>query len=57
MKPMWRMFWGFQLATINMIAGALIQWKIYQTSPCGYQASTCDDVSPVSLWWQVTLYG
>lgn len=57
LKPMTRMFIGFQLGTINMIAGAIIQWRIYETSPCGYEASTCAEVAPVSLWWQVILYG
>jgi len=56
-KPMTRMFIGFQLAAINMIGGAIIQWKVYQTSPCGYYASTCAEVSDVSLWWQLVLYG
>ena len=57
LKPMTRMFIGFQLGAINMIGGALIQWRIYETSPCGYYASTCDEVAPVSLWWQLVLYG
>lgn len=57
LKPMTRMFIGFQLGTINMIAGAIMQWRIYETSPCGYEASTCAEVAPVSLWWQIILYG
>lgn len=57
-KPMTRMFIGFQLGTINMIGGAIMQWKVYQTSPCGYYASDCEaGVSSVSLWWQLILYG
>ncbi|KAF8916498.1 POT family-domain-containing protein [Mucidula mucida] len=50
---MWRIAVGFLLASINMIFGAVIQWR---TSPCGYAASTCATVSPVSLWWQIPLY-
>ena len=55
---MTRMFIGFQLGTINMIGGAILQWRVYETSPCGYSASTCEEgVSSVSLWWQLILYG
>lgn len=58
LKPMTRMFIGFQLGTINMIGGAIMQWKVYQSSPCGYYASDCEaGVSSVSLWWQLVLYG
>jgi len=48
-----RIAFGFFLATISGIIGAIVQWKIYQTSPCGYYASTCDNVSPLSIWWQI----
>jgi len=53
LRPMTRLCIGFLLASVSNIAGALIQWRIYQTSPCGWQATTeCADVSPVSLWYQ-----
>jgi dipeptide/tripeptide permease len=51
--PVRRMTLGFSLATISGVIGAIVQWKIYQTSPCGYQASTCDNVSPINIWWQI----
>lgn len=51
--PIRRMTFGFTLAAISGVIGAIVQWKVYETSPCGYQASTCDDVSPISIWWQV----
>ncbi|KAJ5520796.1 hypothetical protein N7463_001249 [Penicillium fimorum] len=35
------------------IAGALVQWKVYQLSPCGSHASTCDEVANISIWWQI----
>ncbi|KAF2720509.1 POT family protein [Polychaeton citri CBS 116435] len=47
---------GFVLATISGIIGAIIQWKIYQTSPCGYHATGCEvgtGVSPLSVWLQI----
>lgn len=45
---------GFCFGMLSNFSGALIQWRIYKTSPCGYSASTCDQVSPISIWWQVT---
>lgn len=54
MTPMWRMFCGFQLGTLGCIAAALLQWRVYATSPCGHYATDCDaGVSPVSLWYQI----
>ncbi|WWC88830.1 uncharacterized protein L201_003744 [Kwoniella dendrophila CBS 6074] len=53
LKPMTRLSIGFMLACINMIYGAVLQWKVYKTSPCGYYASTadvCDQVSSISIW-------
>ncbi|KAL1901047.1 peptide transporter ptr2 [Sporothrix stenoceras] len=53
--PIKRMTFGFLLAAISGVFGAIVQWKVYKTSPCGYQASTCPEgmVSPISIWWQV----
>ncbi|KAK1990922.1 POT family protein [Colletotrichum falcatum] len=48
-----RMTVGFILATISSAFGALVQWRVYETSPCGYNASDCDGVSPLSIWWQI----
>ncbi|OCF62322.1 POT family proton-dependent oligopeptide transporter [Kwoniella mangroviensis CBS 10435] len=53
LKPMTRLSIGFMLGCINMIYGAVLQWKVYKTSPCGYYASTadvCEDVSSISIW-------
>jgi proton-dependent oligopeptide transporter, POT family len=50
------MTFGFMLAVISGVAGAVVQYYVYQTSPCGYNASSCGndgDVSPVSIWWQL----
>ncbi|WWC62283.1 uncharacterized protein I303_104879 [Kwoniella dejecticola CBS 10117] len=52
LKPMTRMSIGCLMSCSASIMAAIIQWRIYQTSPCGWYASTCDDVSTVSLWWQ-----
>ncbi|KAI1388541.1 PTR2-domain-containing protein [Hypoxylon trugodes] len=48
-----RMTFGFVLAIISGVIGAVVQYRVYETSPCGYYASDCDDVSPISIWWQV----
>ncbi|PNP44997.1 hypothetical protein TGAMA5MH_03412 [Trichoderma gamsii] len=51
--PIRRMTFGFMLAAISGAIGAIVQWRVYETSPCGYQASTCDDVSSINIWWQI----
>ncbi|KAK8858446.1 hypothetical protein IAR55_002673 [Kwoniella newhampshirensis] len=56
MKPMTRICVGFMLGAANMVYGAIVQWKIYQESECGYYASSCDTVTSWSIWAQVPLY-
>lgn len=48
-----RMTFGFLLAAVSGAVGAVVQYRVYETSPCGYAASTCDGVSPISIWWQI----
>ncbi|MCJ1386880.1 hypothetical protein MMC17_010008 [Xylographa soralifera] len=51
-----RITFGFILATISGVIGAVVQWRVYETSPCGYYASSCSvgtGVSPISIWWQI----
>ncbi|RWA11693.1 hypothetical protein EKO27_g3421 [Xylaria grammica] len=48
-----RMTFGFFLAIASGVIGAIVQYRVYETSPCGYQASNCDGVSPISIWWQI----
>jgi dipeptide/tripeptide permease len=45
---------GFLIAVASSVVGAILQYRVYKTSPCGYSASTCDGVSPVSVWWSIT---
>ncbi|WVN86503.1 uncharacterized protein L203_101667 [Cryptococcus depauperatus CBS 7841] len=56
LKPMTRMTIGFVLGSVNMIYGAILQWKIYSVSKCGWYASTCDTVTSYSIWAQIPLY-
>lgn len=36
-----RMSVGYFIGAVLNAAGAIIQWQIYKTSPCGYHASNC----------------
>ncbi|KAJ5502782.1 hypothetical protein N7463_005656 [Penicillium fimorum] len=51
--PISRITFGFCLAMVSGVIGTLVQWKVYTLSPCGYYASTCDNVAPISIWWQI----
>ncbi|KAK7035909.1 PTR2-domain-containing protein [Favolaschia claudopus] len=58
-SPVRRIVFGFLVAAVAMVLGAIVQWRIYKTSPCGYHASECDigtGVSPISIWVQIPLY-
>ncbi|GLA09906.1 hypothetical protein AnigIFM60653_000847 [Aspergillus niger] len=52
-KRITRITFGFTLAALSGLCGALVQWRVYKTSPCGYYASSCSEVSPISIWWQL----
>ncbi len=58
-RPVHRIFTGFIIASFSSVAGAIIQWKVYETSPCGYYATNCEigtGVSPISVWVETVLY-
>lgn len=54
-----RMTFGFALCTVGSAGFAILQYYVYQTSPCGYDATTCasivaegeDSLSTVSYAW------
>lgn len=50
--PITCLTFGFFLAMVSSIVGTIVQWRVYELSPCGYYASTCDTVAPISIWWQ-----
>ena len=56
LMPMTRISIGFLFGTATCLVCGLIQGKIYTTSPCGWHATSCQEVSPVSLWWQAPMY-
>jgi len=57
--PIKRITFGFILAALSTAVGAITQYYIYRTSPCGYYATDCQigtGVSPISIWVQVPQY-
>ncbi|CUM64923.1 uncharacterized protein PRCAT00002541001 [Priceomyces carsonii] len=55
-RPVFRISLGFLIAAASQAAGAIIQKRIYETSPCGNQATTCAEPSPISAWQEVSVY-
>lgn len=56
-RPVYRITFGFFVASMAQVAGAVLQHKIYKTSPCGNYATNCEKgVSPISAWQEVSLY-
>ncbi|GAV30520.1 hypothetical protein PMKS-004034 [Pichia membranifaciens] len=56
-KPVHKIFVGFMLGACGSMVSAILQWRIYQTSPCGYYATTCDSPSPLTAWYEIINYG
>lgn len=60
--PVARITTGFIISTLGGIGYTVLQYKAYETSPCGYYGSTdpaCTEtglVSPISLWWEAIPY-
>ena len=40
------MTFGFGLCTVGSLGFSVLQYYVYQTSPCGYDATTCADIVP-----------
>lgn len=50
---------GFFCMALSTSIGAILQWQVYETSPCGYYASKCKvgtGVSPIPIWAQLPIY-
>ncbi|KAH9908427.1 hypothetical protein F4778DRAFT_347127 [Xylariomycetidae sp. FL2044] len=41
-----RMTFGFALGTVGSIGYSVLQYYVYKTSPCGYNATTCAEILP-----------
>lgn len=57
--PIARITFGFFVGSLSNVVGAITQYYVYKTSPCGYYATGCDvgtGVSPISIWVQIPQY-
>lgn len=54
--PLKRIYAGFLLASMSMVAATVIQYYIYKTSPCGDRPSNCDQPAPINVWVQAVPY-
>lgn len=44
--PISRMTFGFAIGTIGSVGFSVLQYYVYKTSPCGWNATTCADIVP-----------
>ncbi|CCE41872.1 uncharacterized protein CPAR2_804220 [Candida parapsilosis] len=49
-RPIHRVFLGFVIAASAQVAGAVLQHRVYETSPCGNHSTNCPEPSPISAW-------
>ena len=54
--PIKKIIMGFICGTLSMIATLVIQYYIYEKSPCGKQASSCEEDPDLSVWAQTPAY-
>ena len=54
--PIKKITFGFFVGSAAMVWAAIVQLYIYRTSPCGYQASSCDTPAPINVWAQTGSY-
>lgn len=47
---------GFFTGALAMVWAAVVQDYIYKTSPCGDQATSCKETSPLNVWIQTGSY-
>jgi len=55
-SPLKKITLGFFTGAAGMVWAAVLQHYIYATNPCGYQASTCKETSPLNVWIQSGSY-
>ncbi|KAI5889083.1 PTR2-domain-containing protein [Schizophyllum commune H4-8] len=58
-SPVRRICVGYLFGVVIMIISAILQWQVYETSPCGYHATECavgSGVSPISAWAVLPIY-
>jgi POT family proton-dependent oligopeptide transporter len=47
---------GFFLGSMAMVWAAVVQAYIYKKSPCGSQATECEEPAPINVWAQTGAY-
>ncbi|KAL1745382.1 POT family-domain-containing protein [Schizophyllum fasciatum] len=50
---------SYLFGVVIMMISAILQWQVYETSPCGYRATECEvgtGVSPISAWSVLPIY-
>jgi len=57
LTPIKRITIGFLLASFAMVSACVTQYYIYQMSPCGDEANSCEEPTPISVWVQLLPYG
>lgn len=55
-SPLKRIYAGFLLASMSMVAATVTQHYIYMKSPCGDHPSSCDKPAPINVWVQAVPY-
>jgi POT family proton-dependent oligopeptide transporter len=56
-NPIARITTGFAFASAAMISACVTQYYIYQKSPCGNAANSCEDQpAPINVWVQILPY-
>jgi POT family proton-dependent oligopeptide transporter len=54
--PLKKIYVGYFLASMSMIAAAVTQYYIYKMSPCGDHPSDCGKPAPINVWVQTLPY-
>ncbi|KAI5954832.1 hypothetical protein KGF57_003856 [Candida theae] len=55
-RPIYRVFTGFVIVSLSQVVGAVLQHRVYQTSPCGNHSTNCSKTSPISAWSASAVY-
>lgn len=51
-----RCFIGFIIGSLASVVAAILQYRVYSLSECGWYASTCDVKAPITAWYEVIIY-
>ncbi|KAL2828415.1 POT family-domain-containing protein [Aspergillus cavernicola] len=54
--PIKKIWVGYMIASISMIAATVIQYHVYKFSDCRNRASTCETPSRINVWIQTVPY-